>query len=300
MQGRNTILIVDDSVDSLNFLTDALDSAGFTVLVALSGDSAIALVNKVVPDIVLMDAVMPGMDGFETCRSLKTNSAYVDLPIIFMTGLSETEHVIRGFQAGGVDYVTKPIVPNELLARVECHLGIAQTARSAKTALDLTGRFLVAIDRSGKTVWRTPQASRLINEVLGFDEFSSFNLPPELSEWLAKPSQNAIATTRMQINDRSLEFAYVGKVSEREIIFRISLDDQNSEKKKLRNKFGLTDREADVLFWISAGKANKDIAKILGLSPRTVNKYLDYIYAKMGVENRATAAAHAVRLLSST
>ncbi|MGH9692673.1 MAG: response regulator, partial [Bryobacteraceae bacterium] len=90
MKSRETVLIVDDSVESLNFLTDALEDAGFTVLVALNGLTAMTLVDRVAPDIVLMDAVMPGLDGFETCRRLKASTSYMDLPVIFMTGLSET------------------------------------------------------------------------------------------------------------------------------------------------------------------------------------------------------------------
>src|SRR5579863_6102489 len=139
MKSRETVLIVDDSVDSLNFLTDALENAGFTVLVALNGAAALGLVERVAPDIVLMDAVMPGMDGFETCRQLKESASHGDLPVLFKTGLSETEDVIRGFQAGGVDYVTKPVVPDELLPRIQRHLATARSVQSARSALDLTG-----------------------------------------------------------------------------------------------------------------------------------------------------------------
>ena len=137
MKSRETVLIVDDSVESLNFLTDALEDAGFTVLVALNGLTAMTLVDRVAPDIVLMDAVMPGLDGFETCRRLKASASYIDLPVIFMTGLCETEDIIRGFEAGGVDYVTKPVIPDELLPRIQRHLATAQSVRSARTALDL-------------------------------------------------------------------------------------------------------------------------------------------------------------------
>ena len=81
-----------------------------TVLVAREGDHALSIVEKVTPDVILMDAVMPGTDGFETCRRLKQNRALAHVPVIFMTGLSDTEHIVEGLEAGGVDYVTKPIV----------------------------------------------------------------------------------------------------------------------------------------------------------------------------------------------
>ena len=103
---------------------------------------------------------MPGTDGFETCRRLKQNRALAHVPVIFMTGLSDTEHIIEGLEAGGVDYVTKPIVPGELLARIRVHLANARMAQSARTALDAFGRFLLAVDGTGKVLWCTPQAAQ--------------------------------------------------------------------------------------------------------------------------------------------
>src|ERR1041384_8099223 len=100
---RDTILVVDDTPETLGFLTDTLDHAGFTVLIATDGDSALDLVDQITPDLVLLDAVMPGMNGFEACRKLKREKFLSHLPVIFMTGLSETEHVVEGLAAGGVD-----------------------------------------------------------------------------------------------------------------------------------------------------------------------------------------------------
>jgi DNA-binding response OmpR family regulator len=131
---RDIVLVVDDSPETLRLLTDALEEAGMTVLVARAGEHALSIVEKVVPDVVLMDALMPGTDGFATCRKLKQNRALAHVPIIFMTGLSDTEHIIEGLEAGGVDYITKPIVPGEMLARIRVHLGNARMANSARAA----------------------------------------------------------------------------------------------------------------------------------------------------------------------
>src|ERR1700742_1655932 len=120
---RTIVLVVDDSPDTLGLLTEAIEEAGMTVLVAREGEDALAIVEKVTPDIILMDAVMPGTDGFAACRKLKQNKATAHVPVIFMTGLSDTDHIIEGLEAGGVDYVTKPIVPGELLARMRVHIG---------------------------------------------------------------------------------------------------------------------------------------------------------------------------------
>ena len=100
-----------------------------------------------------MDALMPGISGFETCRRLKRDRMLLHLPVIFMTGLSETEHVIEGLASGGVDYVTKPIVLEELLARIRVHLGNARSALDSQAALDASGRFLVATNRAGRVLW---------------------------------------------------------------------------------------------------------------------------------------------------
>src|SRR5246127_5703582 len=108
---RNIVLVVDDSPETLRLLTDAIEDAGMTVLVAREGEHALSIVEKVLPDVILMDALMPGMDGFETCRRLKHNSTLAHVPVIFMTGLTETQDIVNGLEAGGVDYVTKPIDP---------------------------------------------------------------------------------------------------------------------------------------------------------------------------------------------
>src|SRR5580698_7511796 len=141
---RDTVLVVDDTPETLGLLTDTLDQAGFTVLIATDGETALHLVDQVTPDLVLMDARMPGISGFETCKRDKLLS---DLPVIFMTGLSQTEHVIEGLACGGVDYVTKPIVLDELLARIRVHLGNARVAFETHAALDASGRFLFATNR---------------------------------------------------------------------------------------------------------------------------------------------------------
>ena len=132
------------------------------MLIATDGETALDLVDQVTPDLVLMDARMPGISGFETCKRLKRDKLLSDLPVIFMTGLSETEHVVEGLACGGVDYVTKPIVLDELLARIRVHLGNARLAYETRAALDASGRFLLATDRAGRVLWCTPKARQLL------------------------------------------------------------------------------------------------------------------------------------------
>lgn len=121
---QNTILIVDDMPNNLGALLDYLTNCGFEVLVAEDGESAIEQVEYALPDLILLDVLMPGIDGFETCSRLKSNQATKDIPVIFMTALSDAEDKVKGFSVGGVDYVTKPIQQAEVLARVTTHLNI--------------------------------------------------------------------------------------------------------------------------------------------------------------------------------
>lgn len=122
MKRRDVVLVVDDVPGTLGLLNEALEAAGYTVLLAQSGAFALSVIERIVPDIILIDAMMPQMDGFELCRIMKCHSALATVPIVFMTGLTESEHVVRGFEAGGVDYVTKPVIPDELLPRIQRHL----------------------------------------------------------------------------------------------------------------------------------------------------------------------------------
>jgi DNA-binding response OmpR family regulator len=300
---RDIALVVDDSPETLRFLTDALEEAGFTALVALSGSNALTLAQEVTPDIVLMDAVMPGMDGFEACRRLKAVTQLAYVPVIFMTGLSETEHVIKGLEAGGVDYVAKPIVPDELIARMHVHLANARLGQSARNALDAAGRFLLAVDAAGRVLWCTPQAGKLLESAFPHAASESSRLPAELVQRLIEPAetQAGVEAAGMPGNagETRFQLSYIGKIGADEFLLRLVESDATSEESRLKQHFALTAREADVLVWVARGKSNRDVGAILGLSPRTVNKHLEQIYAKLGVENRTSAAALALRALES-
>ncbi|WP_028240180.1 response regulator [Stutzerimonas azotifigens] len=209
---QGVVLIVDDVPDNLALLSSALEQAGYMILVALDGASALERMRRIKPEIVLLDAVMPGLDGFETCRQMKAQADFEDVPVLFMTALTDSEHVLEGFAAGGIDYVTKPIHPEQVVARVGAHLRTARTLRSARQA--------------------------------------------------AQPGA--------------------------------AVRDEGELRAVLAARFQLTGREVEVLHWVACGKTNRDIGDILGLSPRTVNKHLEHVYVKLGVETRTAAAAVAM------
>jgi DNA-binding response OmpR family regulator/DNA-binding CsgD family transcriptional regulator len=292
---RDVALVVDDSPETLRLLTDALDGAGMTVMVALDGASAMRIVDQITPDIVLLDAVMPGMDGFETCRRLKRDAGLGNVPIIFMTGLAETEHIVRGLEAGGVDYVTKPIVVEEMIARIRVHLANARLTQSARAALDVSGRYLLAVNGEGKIMWATPQAQKLLSGTLAANTDEAFVLPDPIPQWLKQAQQGKAGSKTAAMaafaGDEQLRLQYMGKLGANEFLLRLAKDSGGDTPAEFSSELGLTTREGEVLSWLSKGKTNRDIAQILGLSPRTVDKHLEQIYSKLGVENRTAAAA---------
>jgi len=289
---RDVALVVDDSPETLRLLTDALDGAGMTVMVALDGAAAMRIVDQITPDIILLDAVMPGIDGFETCRRLKREVALSNVPVIFMTGLSDTEHTVRGLEAGGVDYVTKPIAIEEMLARIRVHLANARLTQSARAALDVSGRFLLAVSREGRLMWATPQAQKLLADSLG-GSGDELVLPEPLLLWLdqAQMAKGGAKTVASIPGHPELRLHYMGNAGANEFLLRLAKESSTALPAEFSSEFRLTTREGEVLSWLSKGKTNRDIAQILGLSPRTVDKHLEQIYAKLGVENRTAAAA---------
>jgi len=297
---RDTVLVVDDTPETLGFLTDTLDQAGFTVLIATDGEGALKLVDHITPDLVLMDALMPGMGGFEACRRLKQDKLLAQMPVIFMTGLCDTEHVLTGLAAGGIDYVTKPIVVDELLARIKVHLSNARIAHETHSALDATGRFLVATNRAGRLLWCTPKARQVLTELFPPPHGKGLTLPASFVEKLLRARQaesKAQARCCLETAGRRIECFFVSPVGPDELLFRLTETSPGGEQRCLQQELALTAREAEVLLWLSRGKSNRDIGEILQISPRTVNKHLEQIFVKLGVENRASATAQAIRAL---
>jgi PAS domain S-box-containing protein len=122
----NKILVVDDSTANLKLLVNLLTEQGYTVYPASDGGLALEFVQTTLPDLILLDIKMPGMDGYEVCRRLKADARSAAIPVIFLSALEDERDKVKGFQAGGVDYITKPFQPQEMLARVRIHLRIRE------------------------------------------------------------------------------------------------------------------------------------------------------------------------------
>ncbi len=298
------VLIVDDVPDNLSVLHDALDESGFTVLVATHGEAALQRAAQAIPDVILLDAMMPGMDGFEVARRLKADSRTAHIPIIFMTGLTETEYLVAALEAGGVDYVTKPIKPKEVLARIGVHLQGARRVRQearqagqARNALDAFGYASITVRADdGRLMWQTPLARDLMLRYFGT---SAPATPALVSDWLTRhleDARNQIEPPRLtvELGASRLEFRLHQQTGDNDwlIVMREVSDAAVIEAMSL--SFKLTAREAEVLYWVVKGKINRDIGDILGSSPATVKKHLERVFAKLGVETRTSAAAMAM------
>ncbi|MEH2232161.1 MAG: response regulator [Nostoc sp.] len=127
------VLIVDDTPTNLEVVSEMLGDAGFDVAIAISGDRALQQVERRLPDLILLDVMMPGIDGFETCRRLKANDRTCHIPIIFMTALSDTQSKVKALELGAVDYIVKPFYEKEVLARVSTHLQLSLLTQTLAT-----------------------------------------------------------------------------------------------------------------------------------------------------------------------
>ncbi|WP_016956956.1 DNA-binding response regulator [Catenovulum agarivorans] len=291
---NNIVLVVDDSPESLGMLNIALNTAGYTALVALNGLQALNIAEKMEPDIILMDAIMPELDGFETCKRFK--QAFPHIPVIFMTGLTDSEDVVKGFEAGGVDYVTKPISTDEVLIRIKTHLNTARLTLSAHTALDHAGKNVFCVNPQGELSWATPQVYELMEQAYKGISSPWSQIQPELQLWLAQEDkQTALNLTESNpqlqiVYERQQDGLHLLRLSKQRIK-RSALD--------LKENLPITKREAEVLYWLSHAKSNWEISQILEMSPRTVNKHLEQIFKKLDVDNRTAAATISIRILES-
>ncbi len=283
------ILVVDDVPANLSLLLDALTAAGHDLLVAESGPSALAVLAHTTPDLILLDLVMPGMDGVETCRRLKQRPECASVPVLFMTAVEEPEQKLRAFAAGAVDYLTKPAYPPEVVARVAAHLQIRRLQRSLADELALRleaeeqlrqslDRAVILADATGRIVFLTRLAAGLLQKhhpAAGIER-----LPPGLGS-----GHSPLEVRRFAERERN-------------DLQMLVLEERGSPPGPAALlHLGLTPREAEVLYWLAQGKSNPDIATILAANVRTVHKHVEHIFQKLGLETRHAATLVALEVL---
>lgn len=298
MTAPATILVVDDIPANLGLLFDALTQAGHRVLVAESGESALAQLKHELPDLVLLDYMLPGMDGMEVCKRIKAKPECADLPILFLTAVNELDEKVRALDAGAVDYVTKPIQTPEVLARVRTHLRLARLQRELAEELEMRrdaeeqlrdslDRALMVVSPEGRILFATRLAQTLLTR--SFPEVLPGNLPNELRE-LSADRHAPAGEVAPGLSARPL----TGGLGEPLVI---ELQANASLGPNALLALGLTPREAEVLFWLSEGKTNAEIGVILNSARRTVEKHVEHILEKLQVENRAAAIRAALAVV---
>lgn len=293
---KKLILIVDDVPANTGVLLDVLRAGGHEVAVAESGESALEQLAWLRPDLILLDVMMPGLDGFETCRRLRAHPVAQDTPVLFMTALDEVVDKVRGFEAGAVDYLTKPLHPDEVLARVNTHLRLRELQQTVEQRADELDREVQrrivaeravqrALDRAvllvaadGTLIFHSEQAARLLARY--FPPEPAGRTPPALLSGAPVPGLT------VQRRDRGPHTL-------------IYLEEQPPPPTpQMLAPLGLTPRETEILFWIAQGKTNAEIGTILGAAPATVKKHVENLLPKLGVETRLAAALRAMELLN--
>lgn len=283
------ILVVDDTPANLSLLLDALTDVGYEVLVAESGRSALSLLDHTTPELILLDLVMPGMDGIATCKHIKARPGCASLPVLFMTAVEEPAQKLRAFETGARDYITKPVYPPEVLARVASHLEISRlhAALADELAMRIEAenelsqsldRAVVLLDREQHVVFSTRRAKILLHQ--HFSGFTGNSMPSLLDA----PDSPLVVHRFTESGSRELEL--------------IMLEEKRATPGPAAlMSLGLTARESEVLYWVAQGKSNPDVAVILGAAVRTVQKHVENIFRKLGLETRHAATLAALEIL---
>jgi DNA-binding response OmpR family regulator/DNA-binding CsgD family transcriptional regulator len=284
-----TLLVVDDTPAALGVVCDTLRREGVRVLLAESGAAAREVLARTIPDLVLLDVMMPGEDGFAVCASLRANAAWRDIPVIFLTAVDAAEQKVRAFAAGAVDYVTKPVHVPELAARVRVQLELRAARRTlegknheleAEIAVRLDAeeqlaasldRAVLVLDRAGAMVF----ATRLTHDLL------AKYFPAGRPAGLAHGGRFASSAGTLVVR----RFAEAGRDDTQMLVLE---EEHAPPGPAALIALGLTVRQAEVAYWVAQGKSNAETALILGTSPRTVDKHMERIFQRLGVENRVS------------
>lgn len=285
----STILAVDDTPAGLGVVCDALRGEGVRVLLAESGAAARTVLTRTTPDLILLDVVMPGEDGFAVCASLTDVPAARGVPVIFLTAVDAPEQKVRAFAAGAVDYVTKPVHVPELVARVRAQLELRAVRRElerqnaaleAEVALrlDAEGQLAASLDRAVIVLGRGGErlfATHLANDLLA--KYFPQGVPPVIGQG------GSFARSGETLNVR--RFTEAGRD---DTVLLVLEEEHAPPGPSALLGLGLTPRQAEVVYWVAQGKSNAEIATILATSPRTIDKHMERIFARLGLENRAS------------
>ncbi len=291
-----TVLVVDDTPASLGVVCDALRREGVRVLLADSGNAARAVLSRTPPDLVLLDVMMPGEDGFAVCAALRAEPRWRALPVIFLTAIDAPEQKVRAFALGAVDYVTKPVHVPELVARARVQLDLVAARRALETQnaqlkdeialrIDAENQLATSLDRAGGV--RARDASLLFATRLAHDLLAKFSLAPA-----------ALATaSRFGVDGAALNVRRFTESGRDDTTMLVLEEEHAPPGPAALCQLGLTPRQAEVAYWVAQGKSNPEIGTILGTSPRTIDKHMERILERLGLENRTSLIVATAELL---
>ncbi len=290
------VLVVDDTPAALGVVCDALRREGVRVLLADSGAAARAVLARGTPDLVLLDVMMPGEDGFVVCATIRADERWRELPVIFLTAVDDPDQKLRAFAAGAVDYVTKPVQVPELIARVRVQLALraARQALEAKNAelecevalrLDAEKQLATSLDRAVLVLAR--DGALLFATRLAHDLMAKFSVG----------AAALVPTTRFTGEAGALRVRHFTEPGRDDLVMLALEEEHAPPGPAALLKLGLTPRQAEVAYWVAQGKTNPEIAVILDASPRTIDKHMERILERLGLENRATLTMRTSELL---
>ncbi len=309
----STILIVDDVPENLAVLFEVLSVAGFEVLVAESGVTALERLPVLRPDLILLDVQMPDMDGFEVCERIKESPEFGDVPVIFMTALTETVDKVKGFRVGAVDYVSKPFEAEEVLARVKAQLELRRLQRELEQRNETLGaeverrrvaerqleesldQAIMVVSIEGRIHFCTRHGWDLLGRYFELSEDGGLPIP--ILEWVQAQKREPL-DIRVGEGCLLVRSFTEGEAKQDTLMLRLEEKLPILSPEPLQ-ALGLTPREAEVLFWLTQGKTSPEIAVILDAALNTIKKHAQNIFLKLGVENRTAAALKAWEALRS-
>ncbi len=280
MDKSKLILIVDDNVHNLQVLGNILLSEGYNIAVAQKGKDVLSFVEKKIPNLILMDIVMPEISGIEVCKALKKDPKTRDIPIIFISVHKDTVEKIKAFRAGGVDYITKPFQKEEVLARVSVHLELQRARQELKK---INQELEVRIKKRTKELLEANKKLEEMNVALkvllekkqehkeDFGKQIVFNV-----EQVVEPFLDKLRQTRL--TNGQVEILNIIEQKLKEIV--------SPYQRTLSQRYGLTPTELQIVELIRTGKPTKEIAEILNLSKRTVDTHRHNIRKKLGILNK--------------
>ena len=291
----NDILIVDDTPENLSVLVQILTRHGYQVRPAISGEIAVKAIQEEVPDLILLDIMMPGMDGFEVCAKLKSDVITQDIPIIFISALGDTENKIKGFQAGGVDYITKPFDAAEVLVRVNTHLALQNMYN--RLQLEIGERKLIekalqeahdeleqrVADRTAELNKRTKSLAETnvaLNVLLEKREDDKHELEEKIMFNLEKLIFPYLEKLGMRCDDESQQSLL--------LIIQSNLEELTSSFTTIQKDYlsNLTPAQIQIADLIKQGQTTKEIALLLNRSPSTVACHRQEIRKRLSLTNK--------------